>query len=92
VIIYIETTSNTNNHDDSNSKSRAEKKEQDSDDEIGLVGNIFLERAQVMTKEFDLLFGVSSIVKQQAENDPNVAPDHIGSKATPDHVGSQNYV
>jgi len=76
--------------DGADSKSRAEKKEQDYDDEIGLVGNIFLERAQVMTEEFDLLFGVSSIVKQQAENDANIAPDHIGSKAAPDHVGSQN--
>jgi len=76
--------------DGADSKSRAEKKEQDYDDEIGIVGNIFLERAQVMTEEFDLLFGVTSIVKQQAENDANIAPDHIGSKAAPDHVGSQN--
>jgi hypothetical protein len=75
-----------------------EKKDDNNDgNEIGLVGNIFREKAEIMTEEFDLLFGVDSIVKQQTEDgvapdqigsaeDGGTAPDHTASSFAPDHV------
>ena len=70
-----------------------EKKDDNNDgNEIGPVGNIFREKAEIMTEEFDLLFGVDSIVKQQTQD--RVAPDQIGSAEdggtapAPDHTAS----
>ena len=70
-----------------------EKKDDNNDgNEIGPVGNIFREKAEIMTEEFDLLFGVDSIVKQQTQD--GVAPDQIGSAEdggtapAPDHTAS----
>ena len=79
-----------------------EKKDDNNDgNEIGPVGNIFREKAEIMTEEFDLLFGVDSIVKQQTQDrvapvqigsaEDGVtapAPDHTASSFAPDHVVS----
>ena len=77
-----------------------EKKDDNKDgNEIGPVGNIFREKAEIMTEEFDLLFGVDSIVKQQTQDgvapdqigsaeDGGTAPDHTASSFAPDHVVS----
>lgn len=81
------------NDSDIDSAEEEEKKYDNNDgNEIGPVGNLFREKAEIMTEEFDLLFGVDSIVKQQIED--GVAPDEIGSAEdggtapAPDHTAS----
>lgn len=95
-------------------KDDSEMEESDDDDEDekeiggndsigGIVGNLFREKAEVVMEEFDQLFGVSSLAKQQkvegndevgpdfiGSNEVGVVPDNVGSKdvAAPDHVGS----
>jgi hypothetical protein len=74
------------------SDSDGDSAEEEEKNEIGPVGNLFREKAEIMTEEFDLLFGVDSIVKQQIED--GVAPDQIGSAEdggtapAPDHTAS----
>ena len=45
--------------------------------QLGLVGNVMTDRAQIMMGEFDLLFGVKSLNVE--ENDPP-SPDHVADE------------
>jgi hypothetical protein len=43
------------------------------DVKVGLVGNLCTERANVVMEEFDLLFGVESLAKEEEEEAPTTS-------------------
>jgi hypothetical protein len=49
------------------------------DVKVGLVGNLCTERANVVMEEFDLLFGVESLAKEEVPTTSEAAADQVMS-------------
>lgn len=77
-------TGNNNDNDDKDHDS-SDKKVAAAPVDVGLVGNVSRDKVQIMTEEFDLLFGAEGIVFDSSVEDGEQGPE---SPAVADKVSS----